>query len=91
MTDSTRLDGQVAIVTGAAQGIGRGIAHVLAEAGAKIVIGDLQDVSDVGVYSIPADGSANAKQLTRRKVIKGSIGQIINGRPRWLRYTPRVA
>ena len=43
MTDSTRLDGQVAIVTGAAQGIGRGIAIVLAEAGAKIVIGDLQD------------------------------------------------
>ena len=44
-TDSTRLDGQVAIVTGAAQGIGRGIALVLAEAGAKIVIGDIQDAS----------------------------------------------
>ncbi|MEE9199203.1 MAG: SDR family NAD(P)-dependent oxidoreductase [Dehalococcoidia bacterium] len=43
MTDSTRLDGQVAIVTGAAQGIGRGIALVLAEAGASIVIGDIQD------------------------------------------------
>lgn len=47
MTDSTRLDGQVAIVTGAAQGIGRGIALVLAEAGANIVIGDLQDASSV--------------------------------------------
>jgi NAD(P)-dependent dehydrogenase (short-subunit alcohol dehydrogenase family) len=45
MTDPTRLDGEVAIVTGAAQGIGRGIANVLAEAGAKIVIGDLQDAS----------------------------------------------
>ena len=45
MTDSTSLDGEVAIVTGAAQGIGRGIANVLAEAGAKIVIGDLQDAS----------------------------------------------
>ena len=43
MTDSTRLDGQVAIVTGAAQGIGQGIANVLSEAGAIIVIGDLQD------------------------------------------------
>ena len=46
MTDSTRLDEQVAIVTGAAQGIGRGIAFVLAGAGAKIVIGDIQDASD---------------------------------------------
>ena len=45
MTDITRLDGEVSIVTGAAQGIGRGIANVLAEAGARIVIGDLQDAS----------------------------------------------
>ena len=43
MMDSTRLDGEVAIVTGAAQGIGRGIALILAEAGAKVVIGDIQD------------------------------------------------
>ena len=45
MTDSTRLDGKVAIVTGAVQGIGRGIANVLSEAGATIVIGDLQDAT----------------------------------------------
>ena len=45
MTDTTRLDGQVAIVTGAAQGIGRGIALVLSEAGADIVIGDIQDAT----------------------------------------------
>ena len=35
----------MAVVTGAAQGIGKGIALVLAEAGARIVIGDLQDAS----------------------------------------------
>ena len=46
VTDITRLDGEVAVVTGAAQGIGRGIANVLAEAGARIVIGDLQDASN---------------------------------------------
>ena len=45
MTAELNLDGQVAIVTGAAQGIGRGIALVLAEAGASIVIGDIQDAS----------------------------------------------
>ena len=43
MAASVSLDGQVAIVTGAAQGIGKGIALVLAEAGARIVIGDMQD------------------------------------------------
>ena len=35
------LHGKVAIVTGAAQGIGRAIAEVLAQAGADIVVADL--------------------------------------------------
>ena len=43
MPNAFRLDGQVAIVTGAAQGIGQGIALALSEAGAKVVIGDIQD------------------------------------------------
>jgi len=35
------LDGKVAVVTGAAQGIGRAIATGLAGAGARIVVADL--------------------------------------------------
>ncbi len=65
MSDPARLDGQVAIVTGGAQGIGRGIAGVLARAGATVVIGDLQPAGDTAAevsvvmdVSEPADADA---------------------------------
>jgi len=37
-----RLDGQVAVVTGGAHGIGAGIASVLRAEGAEIVVADLR-------------------------------------------------
>jgi 3-oxoacyl-[acyl-carrier protein] reductase len=47
-SDPFRLDGQVAAVTGAASGIGRAIAEVLAGAGARVVLGDLDAVGAEG-------------------------------------------
>ena len=48
-----RLDGKVALVSGAARGIGAAIAEALAHNGAKVVLGDLLD----------QDGQARAEQI----------------------------
>lgn len=40
-----RVEGRVAVVTGAAGGIGRGMAEVLAEAGMKVVLADVEEAA----------------------------------------------
>src|ERR1700733_8122951 len=49
------LDGKVAIVTGAARGLGQEFSRVLAAAGAKIVAADLSDCSET-IRSLTGDG-----------------------------------
>ena len=70
------LDGEVAIITGAGAGIGRGIARRLAEAGAAVVVSDLdaataQTVADE-IIARPAVGpyrrrATSPKRLTARR------------------------
>jgi NAD(P)-dependent dehydrogenase (short-subunit alcohol dehydrogenase family) len=50
--DSWNLDGRVAIVTGAARGIGRATAELLHSRGARVVASDLSD----GVHALDGDG-----------------------------------
>ena len=57
------LDGQVALVTGAASGIGRAIATALVTQGARVIIGDLDQVRAQQVAAELGEGKAHAYRL----------------------------
>ena len=60
--DGNRLGGRIALVTGAARGIGRAIATALAEAGADVAVADLRpEVADVA-ESLAALGRRTAAE-----------------------------
>jgi len=80
------LDGKVAVVTGAAQGIGRAIADGLAAEGARIVVADLRGAEEAaltydGGVAITADVSSEAdvERLVEDTVAEcGGIDILVN-------------
>jgi 2-hydroxycyclohexanecarboxyl-CoA dehydrogenase len=70
----TRLTGKVAIVTGAAQGIGRAIATRLAQEGAKVAIAD---INDSGALQTAQEISSGGVQAIGVKLDVTSLDQAI--------------
>jgi len=99
-----RLAGKVALITGAAQGIGRVLANVFAEAGASIIVSDVQETAGKAAAQAICDAEQRALflrvDLRKEKDIKAMVELAVeafghldivinNARPR-LRQMPFV-
>jgi len=76
--DQFRLTGRVALVTGAAQGLGQGYAIALAEAGADIVALDLSDVTDTGKAITALGRRFYSVQCDLRNASVSDLNEIVN-------------
>ncbi|MGH3111182.1 MAG: SDR family NAD(P)-dependent oxidoreductase [Gaiellaceae bacterium] len=80
------LEGKVAIVTGAAQGIGRAIAEGLAREGARIVVADLERAEETAAsfsdgvgMTVDVSSEEDVARLARETVERcGSIDVLVN-------------
>jgi NAD(P)-dependent dehydrogenase (short-subunit alcohol dehydrogenase family) len=69
------MQGKVAIVTGAAQGIGRAIAEGLADAGARIVVADLQGAEEAAAAF--ADGIGITADVADENDVQRLVDEVV--------------
>lgn len=84
------LDNHIAVVTGGAAGIGRGIATQLKNAGATVVIADIDDAArertaaELGVHARPVD-------VTDRVSVRTCSPGLLKTSARWKSCAPTPA
>lgn len=64
LTDTFGLDGRSAVVTGAGSGIGKAIAHLLAKAGAQVLVADIDGEAGTAVAKELNDAGFNSVAVT---------------------------
>src|SRR5579862_7722425 len=78
LSNSFRLDGQAAVITGGASGIGEATAQVLAAAGAAVVIGDVdEEGARRNAKQIEADGG-RAVALRADTTKRGDVDALVD-------------
>lgn len=75
---NNRLKDRVAIVTGAGQGIGEGIAKVFAEEGAKVVVATRTEKNGSETVEAIRQAGGEAKLITADLGAPGSVGQVVD-------------
>lgn len=74
------LDGKVAIVTGAAMGIGRHAAHTLARAGARVAVADISDLGKLAgeLGELGADVLTVEADVQNEARVKAMVDQVVS-------------